>query len=415
MKAALPSTGQVSHTAYSLAPAAQYVRMSTDHQRYSPANQNDANEAYARARGMEIVRTYYDPGISGLHIDGRDALKQLIEDVQSKNRCFDAILVYDISRWGRFQDIDESAYYEYICRRSGVAFCYCAEPFENDGSPLSATAKGIKRLSAAEYSRDLSVKVFAAQRRLVELGFRQGGRAGFGLQRLLISADGVPKCKLKYGETKNIFTDRVVLIPGPPKEVAVVRWIFDSFVRKRKSESEIARILNQRKIKTATDRIWTGQCVRRILICEKYLGNNIWNRHSLKLKSKMVRNAPEKWVRAEGVFQAIVTRTQFDAAQVIMKERLYTLRNPSQEARLAPLRRLFKKHGYLSVALIERSRGVAAVCSYARWFGSLPEAYKLVGFNETSKRWPRNVPRTPHRISDTEMLEMLRKVLQRHA
>jgi len=110
--------------------AAQYIRMSTDHQSYSPVNQADANENYAKTRGIEIVVTYYDPGISGLHLEGRDALKQLIHDVQSKNRLFDLLLVYDISRWGRFQDIDESAYYEYICRRSGVAICYCAEPFE---------------------------------------------------------------------------------------------------------------------------------------------------------------------------------------------------------------------------------------------------------------------------------------------
>jgi hypothetical protein len=89
--------------------AAQYVRMSTDHQNYSPVNQADANENYAKARGIETVVTYYDPGISGLHIKGRDALQQLIEDVQSKDRLFDVVLVYDISRWGRFQDIDESA------------------------------------------------------------------------------------------------------------------------------------------------------------------------------------------------------------------------------------------------------------------------------------------------------------------
>ncbi len=68
--------------------AAQYVRMSTDHQSYSPVNQSDANENYAKTRGITIVVTYYDPGISGLHIEGRDALRQLIEDVQSKNRLF---------------------------------------------------------------------------------------------------------------------------------------------------------------------------------------------------------------------------------------------------------------------------------------------------------------------------------------
>jgi hypothetical protein len=30
------------------------------------------------------------------------------------------ILVLDVSRWGRFQDIDESAYYEFLCRRAGM-------------------------------------------------------------------------------------------------------------------------------------------------------------------------------------------------------------------------------------------------------------------------------------------------------
>jgi DNA invertase Pin-like site-specific DNA recombinase len=56
-----------------------------------------------------------------LRLDGRDALKRLIEDVQNGNADFATFLVYDVSRWGRFQDADESAYYEYICRRAGIA------------------------------------------------------------------------------------------------------------------------------------------------------------------------------------------------------------------------------------------------------------------------------------------------------
>ena len=94
--------------------AAQYVRMSTEHQQYSTENQADAIRQYAERRGIEIVRTYADEGRSGLRLDGRDALKQLIYDVQSGNADFAMILVYDVSRWGRFQDADESAYYEYI-------------------------------------------------------------------------------------------------------------------------------------------------------------------------------------------------------------------------------------------------------------------------------------------------------------
>ena len=86
-------------------------------------------------------------------------LQQLIKDVEAGVADFQIILVYDVSRWGRFQDADESAYYEYICRRAGIQVAYCAEQFENDGSPVSTIVKGVKRAMAGEYSRELSAKV----------------------------------------------------------------------------------------------------------------------------------------------------------------------------------------------------------------------------------------------------------------
>jgi hypothetical protein len=92
-------------------PTAQYVRMSTEHQRYSTENQSDAILQYADRYGFDIVRTYADNGKSGLRLDGRDALKQLLIDVEGGSPGFKAVLVYDVSRWGRFQDADESAYY----------------------------------------------------------------------------------------------------------------------------------------------------------------------------------------------------------------------------------------------------------------------------------------------------------------
>ena len=91
--------------------AVEYVRMSTDHQKYSTENQSDAIRKYAEERGFELVRSYADAGKSGLRIEGREALQQLIQDVQDGSADFEVILVYDVSRWGRFQDADESAYY----------------------------------------------------------------------------------------------------------------------------------------------------------------------------------------------------------------------------------------------------------------------------------------------------------------
>ena len=179
--------------------AAEYVRMSTEHQRYSTENQGEIIRRYADQRGFALVRTYEDSGKSGLRMDGRDALKRLIEDVRRGAADFSAILVYDVSRWGRFQDADESAYYEFICKEAGIAVHYCAEQFENDGSPISTIVKGVKRAMAGEYSRELSGKVFAGQCRLIELGYRQGGPAGFGLRRVLLDQSGQTKAELKRG------------------------------------------------------------------------------------------------------------------------------------------------------------------------------------------------------------------------
>lgn len=97
----------------------------------------DVIRDYAKRRGLEIVKEYSDEGKNGLNIQGRDSLAQMLRDVQNSVGNHSCILVYDVSRWGRFQDADESAYYEYICRHAGVAVHYCAEQFENDGSPVS--------------------------------------------------------------------------------------------------------------------------------------------------------------------------------------------------------------------------------------------------------------------------------------
>ena len=65
----------------------------------------------------------------------------MIDDVCAGRADFSIILVYDVSRWGRFQDADESAYYEYLCRSAGITVQYCADQFENDGSPISTIVK----------------------------------------------------------------------------------------------------------------------------------------------------------------------------------------------------------------------------------------------------------------------------------
>lgn len=348
--------------------AAQYVRMSTEHQQYSIENQADAIAAYAAQRGMAVVRTFSDAGRSGLRLEGREGLRELIALVEGGRADFEAVLVYDVSRWGRFQDTDESAYYEYLCRRAGLAVHYCAEPFANDGSLLASLVKTVKRAMAGEYSRELSAKVSRGQCRLIELGYRQGGPAGYGLRRMLVNAAGEPRGVLGAGEQKSLQTDRVILVPGPPEEVEVVRRIFRMFVEERADEATIATALVHDGIVGCKGRPWTRGRVRAILTQAKYAGHNVYNRVSFKLKQRRVRNAPEQWVRRDGAFEAVVEPATFAAAQELLRARR---ERPSDEAMMVGLRALAARHDRLSAALIDRDEALPSSAAYRQRFGSL--------------------------------------------
>ena len=351
--------------------------MSTEHQRYSTENQGLAIRAYAAQRGLAIVRTYADQGRSGLNIEGRDGLRRLLADVAAGVHDFSVVLVYDVSRWGRFQDSDESAFYEYQCRRAGVRVEYCAEPFDNDGSLGSDIQKMLKRKMAGEYSRELSVKVFAGQCRLIELGFRQGGPAGFGLRRQLVDERGEAKGLLRRLEHKSIQTDRVVLVPGPDAEVAVVRRIYRDFVEDGRGEAEIAARLNRDGVATDLGRPWTRGTVHQLLINPKYAGDNVWNRGSFKLKRKRVRNGPDLWVRSRGAFAPVVDRLLFAAAPAIVCARSARF---TDAAMLEALRAVLARHGRLSALLINEEDGCPSSSAYQGRFGSLLRTYALVGY-----------------------------------
>lgn len=170
--------------------AAQYVRMSTDVQQHSIDTQVAAMAAYARAHQIEIVQTYLDAGRSGLTLAGRPQLQKLLSDVQAADRGFNLVLVYDVSRWGRFQEVDEAAKYEQLCRDAGVPVIYCAEPFEGTSGITTAVMKAVRRAMAAEHSRDLSEKVKAAMDLASSQGHWTGGPPPFGYQRWAVSPDG---------------------------------------------------------------------------------------------------------------------------------------------------------------------------------------------------------------------------------
>ena len=357
--------------------AVAYLRMSTEHQEYSTRNQVAAIKRYAAEHDLEIVATYSDEAKSGLRLENRPGMRQMLDDAKREESGFDTILVYDITRWGRFQNPDQSASIEYACQKAKVEVHYCMEQFVNDGSPVSNIIKAVKRSMAAEHSRELSNKVFAGQCRLIERGFRQGGMAGYGLRRMRIDQNGEPQGVIDRGQRKSLQTDRVILVPGPQEEVETVRWMYREFIDGGRLEGEIALLLNEKGTVTDLGRPWTRGTVHQILTNEKYIGNNVFNRHSFKLKEAHRNNPPEEWIRADGAFEAIVDPRLFFTAQGMIRERN---RRFSDDEMIDRLERLLKKKGFLSGIVIDEADGMPSSGCYASRFGSLTRAYSLVGF-----------------------------------
>lgn len=363
------------------ASAAIYVRVSTDKQNYSTAHQTADLTAFALSLDLTIVKRYTDEGKSGLDIKGRAALRELLSDVQSGRATYGTILIYDVSRWGRFQDVDESAYYEYLCRAAGIIVLYSAEQFKNDGSPISSLIKAIKRTMAAEYSRELSNKVFSAQCRFISMGYKQGGSAGYGLRRLSVSVDGQPRRVLQPGERKGSPTDRVIYTLGPANEIEILCRIYRMYLDNGLGDTAISKALNDQGVPSEFGRRWTPWLVRSVLTNEKYTGTISFNRGSFKLKRKLVANPKEMWVRYDGAFVSPLPAGSFDRARAERKRRLSS---PTDEELLARLRNLHQLHGKVTTSLLTEHVNSTMPKLLANRFGTITNAYCRAGIPTSS-------------------------------
>jgi DNA invertase Pin-like site-specific DNA recombinase len=363
----------------SAVPVAQYLRMSTEHQKYSLDNQVAANKEYAERNGFTVIKSYVDAGKSGLVVKHRKGLAQLLHDVTAEEQPYQAVLVYDVSRWGRFQDTDEAAYYEFLCKKAGVPVYYCAETFANDGSMPSAILKSLKRMMAGEYSRDLSAKVYEGSKRVAEHGFRTGGTAGYGFRRMLVSPTGQTKHELRFGERKSIQEDKIVLVLGPIQEVQCVREIFRMLIEEHKMSTVIASELNRRGVfyNGIKRTHWYPGAVERILKNPKYAGIGVYGRRTQRLGARGTFLPTSKWTTVPGSWKPIVDLGTFVAAQRVLQ---HQTANQSDENLLDELRRVLAQHNCLTERLVKADLPNRSIGTYTRRFRSLSEAFARAGY-----------------------------------
>ena len=129
--------------------------------------------------------------------------------------------------------------------------------------------------------------------------------------------------------------------------------------------------------RTDLDRPWTRATVHQVLTNEKYIGNNVFNKVSFKLKQRRVVNPRDMWIRAEGAYPAIVDKALFLRAREIVDARS---RHFSDEELLDALRAILKRQGQLSGLIIDEENDLPSSSAYRSRFGSLLRAYRLIGY-----------------------------------
>jgi len=300
-----------------------YRHSAEDKQENSVPIQREHAQRFALEHNIEIIHEEADEGKSGL-LANRPGFTRLFKDwIENPDApTFDYILVYDVSRWGRFQDQDQAAHYVFVCKQHGVEVIYVSKGFPlAENTLISSLQTSIERYMAAEYSRQLSDKVFYGCVKISEQGYSAGGTACYGMSRLLIDAQKKPIRILKKGEHKQIANERVIFVPSEDGTNEVVKQIFDLFVNQWYTESEIAEHLNKQNILSAHGSDWDSQKIIKILTNEIYIGTRVYNKTWGRLKQKGRKNPRSEWVVVPDAFPATVEKEVFDQAQ----ERLYWL------------------------------------------------------------------------------------------
>ncbi|MCL2624759.1 MAG: recombinase family protein [Planctomycetaceae bacterium] len=356
--------------------AAIYCRNSADiGQENSCEIQEEKCRDFAGKNGFEIIAVYADRGKSGLNAEGRPEFQALLERVKTDN-SFQSIIVLDVSRWGRFQDIDLSGHYETVCRQYGKEVIYVSHGIiEKDPKRklLHQLHKDIDRFQAAEYSETLSEKTKAGAVKVAQQGYRPGGSPPYGMRRVMLDEQKNRDRVLDPGQRKGLQNGRTILEPGDQVMQAVIHEIFELFVEKDYAERQIAGHLNSKGIPSPGGVSWSPGTIRKILGDEQYAGSVVYNKTSGPLKSKTKPNPPEKWIITPGSYEAIIEHELFEKARdkILARRRQF-----SSEEIQRILKSVFDKYGLLSAPLIRVEETALTQHLIRNKFGSLPEAFQ---------------------------------------
>lgn len=271
-----------------------YARYSSDNQREESIDaQVYEIKEYARANNISIVKIYTDEAKSAT-TDMRPGFLQMFEEIQKG--LFDVVLIHKLDRFARNRY--DSAFYKRELKKAGVKLVSITEKL--DDSPESVILESLLEGMSEYYSKNLARETMKGLRENARACKYNGGRPPIGL-----SVDPTTR---QY-------------IPGPEKEIATVRAIFELHAQGF-GYGRITDELADRGYTTREGKRFTKNSLYDILRNEKYIGTYIYNRSASKSydgKRNHHKSKPtEEMFRVEDAFPAIIDKDIFWRVQAKM-------------------------------------------------------------------------------------------------
>ena len=281
-----------------------YTRCSTDKQDTSTSDQHAACVRYCEENNLKVVGSYNDEGISGDKTDQREAFKRMLDDRSS----FDAILVWKINRFGRFNSVESGRWVTPLMDSGIVLFDVNRRKVIDFAEKMDRIMFGLEAEESNAFLENLSADVSRGMQSHQKQGRWVTGKPPFGY---IVQHGTAPDGKRTAGP----------LIPCP-EQAPVIQEMFERY-NSGSALRTIADWLMASGIKTnfGNDR-WAPSQIQKILRNPVYTGtmtsskvtqSKYQHRRTVKAKGKFAKLPKDDWIVVLNAHPPIVERSLFDA------------------------------------------------------------------------------------------------------
>ena len=278
-----------------------YARVSSEKQAekdLSIPSQLKALRKYALQRGCEIVSEYVDEAESAKSAS-RPAFQEMIAAAKSKEKPFDTILVWKLSRFARNRE--DSIIYKSLLRKRGISVISINEQIDDTAS--GRLLEGMIEVIDEFYSANLAQDTMRGMKENISRGFFNGGVVPFGYEKVKVMVNGTLKTRLELNET----------------EATIVKRAFQMALTGIGGK-EIARTLNDDGLRTRTGILFGTTVINFWLRNPVYTGALVWNRTDRTSNQVFRKPASELFV-IPNTHKALISVADFERVQGFLNDR----------------------------------------------------------------------------------------------